>query len=144
MPRLIYTGADKLRVDAIVAELDPAGHDLTRPFREALSSEDWLFVVDYARTEIRAALEVGMLARTVAESARLRGSSNEQGIRTFLDSISWMRNFGVSDAADERFKEIADVDSPLFVAVDALLQLAQDRMFNTLDEEYVRLLEAQR
>ncbi len=142
MPRIIFSGTERLRMNAILKELDPATHEFTSRFANVLSSEDWNFVQNYARAEMRGALEMGLLARSVAEVARQRGIGSEQGVSSFLDSTPWMRNFGVSDDADERFKMIADLESPLFVAVDALLQLAQDRMFNTLDEEYARLLDA--
>jgi hypothetical protein len=144
MPKVIYTGADRVRIEAILKELDPQINPLTLPFKAMLDEDDWRFVVDYARAEIRAALEIGLLARGMADAARRRGVANDDGVAAFMDSASWMRNFGVSDGADERFKRLADVESPLFFAVDSLLQLAQDRLFNTLDEEYLRLLDSGR
>lgn len=143
MPKVVYSGAERLRMNAILDELDPATSELTTPFQDVLSEDDWNFVVTYARNEMRAALEIGMLTRAVAEAARDRAASNEEGVAAFFEAVSCMRNFGVSDRTDERFRNIADVDSPLFIAVDALLQMAQDRLFNTLDEEYVRLLREQ-
>jgi hypothetical protein len=142
MARIVLTPAEKAKILAVVRELDPATHELTTPFKVLLSDSEWHFVVTYARNEIKGALEIGLLARAMAEAVRKRGSANEQGIATFLESTAWMRNFGVSDDDDERFKDLCGVDSPLFLAVDALLQLAQDRMFDTIDEEYLRLLES--
>jgi hypothetical protein len=142
MARVLISAGERGRIVAILRELDPETHDLTARFQEQLDPEDWAFVCDYTRAEIKGALEIGLMARAVAEAARRRGVSNEEGIGNFLDSIAWMRNFGVSDPHDERFKELCGIDTPLFLAVDALLQMAQDRMFGTLDEEYARLLES--
>lgn len=142
MAKMILSGPERLRIAAILRELDPDSHELLAPFKENLSAADWNFVVEYARAEMRGALEMGLLARGLADTARMRGMANADGISSFLESTSWMRNFGMSDESDEHFKRLADVDTPMFVAVDALLQMAQDRMFNTLDEEYARLLDA--
>jgi hypothetical protein len=142
MARIVLSAAEKAKITSIVRELDPATHGLTAPFKTVVSESEWYFIVNYARSEMRGALQVGVLARAMAEAVRRLGAANDQGIASFLDSTAWMRNFGISDEDDERFKDLCGVDSPLFLAVDALLQMAQDRMFGTLDEEYARLVES--
>ncbi|MGH2694180.1 MAG: hypothetical protein ACRDJJ_05120, partial [Actinomycetota bacterium] len=113
MARIVLTPAEKAKILGIVRELDPVTHELTAPFKTVLSETEWHFVVNYARAEIRGALEIGLLARAIAETVRKRGSANEQGIAAFLESTAWMRNFGVSDEDDERFKDLCGIDSPL-------------------------------
>lgn len=146
MPKIVFTAPERARVSNILKELDPATHELTAPWSERLDPKDWQFVVDYATFEMRAALELGLLARSAVDTARQRGMANAEGASVVLSSISWLRNFGVIDARDERFASIAGAgtDAPLFLAVEALIEIAKDRLFQTFDEEYRLLLETSR
>lgn len=142
MPQIEFTEAERTLVDAVLAELDPSSHELTRDFRNILAEEDWRFLVRYARREMRACLELGLLARSMADTARLRDLSNGDGAFAFLRSISWLRNFGMTDPDDERFLALAGEgpQAPIFLAVDALIEIAKDRIFDTVGDEYRQLL----
>lgn len=142
MPQIEFTEAERTLVDAVLAELDPSSHELTRDFRNILAEEDWRFLVRYARREMRACLELGLLGRSLADTARLRDLSNGDGASTFLRSISWLRNFGMTDPDDERFLALAGEgpQAPIFLAVDALIEIAKDRTFDTVGDEYRQLL----
>lgn len=142
MPQIEFTDKERKLIDAVLAELDPVSHELTRDFRNVLDGDDWRFLVRYARREMRACLELGLLARSMADTARLRNLSNEQGAVAFLRSVSWLRNFGMTDPDDERFLSLAGEgpEAPLFLAVDALIEIAKDRIFDTVGDEYRQLL----
>jgi hypothetical protein len=144
VPEIRFTKAERAEVDLVMTELDPETHEFLFDFSLVCPEEDWQFLVGYARREMRAALELGLLARATSQVATELGATDDAGARAYLGSIAWLRNFGRADDADERFLELCGepgTDSPLFVAVESLLELAQDRMFGTIDEEYRALLE---
>ena len=143
MPRISFTGEEHARINHVLRELDPATHDLTAHWRNLLSGEDWAFLQDYVRTEMRATLEMGMLARSIAAVVDERRLADKAAVDHFMRSTPWSRNFGLTDEAEERLMSILGqaLDSPLFLAIEALMQMAEDRMFDTLDIEYRSLLE---
>jgi hypothetical protein len=142
VPQIEFTETERTLIDAVLVELDPSTHELTRDFKDDLSEDDWRFLVRYARREMRACLELGLLARSAADTARLRNLSNDEGAFAFLRSVSWLRNFGITDPEDERFLGLAGEgpEAPMFLAVDALIEIAKDRIFDTVGDEYRQLL----
>jgi hypothetical protein len=142
VPQIEFTQTERTLIDAVLVELDPSTHELTRDFKDDLSEDDWRFLVRYARREMRACLELGLLARSAADTARLRNLSNDEGAFAFLRSVSWLRNFGITDPEDERFLGLAGEgpEAPMFLAVDALIEIAKDRIFDTVGDEYRQLL----
>ena len=143
MPRIAFTGEEHARINHVLRELDPATHELTAHWSDLLNGEDWAFLQDYVRTEMRATLEMGMLARSIAAVVNERRLADTTAVDHFLRSTTWSRNFGLTDDAEERLMSILGqaLDSPLFLAIEALMQMAEDRMFDTLDSEYRSLLE---
>jgi hypothetical protein len=142
VPQIEFTETERTLIDAVLVELDPSTHELTRDFKDDLSGDDWRFLVRYARREMRACLELGLLARSAADTARLRNLSNDEGAFAFLRSVSWLRNFGITDPEDERFLGLAGEgpEAPMFLAVDALIEIAKDRIFDTVGDEYRQLI----
>lgn len=148
MGRIIFTDDERARIEQILEELDPARHELTRHYRDRLSAAEWDFVWRYIRNELRGLLELTTLALTLAEEAAARGLANDDGINDFLGSRTWVRNFDIADPQDDRFIAIAkglgrSADTSnydLVIDADTLMEIAQERMKGTLEEEYVELL----
>jgi hypothetical protein len=69
------------------------------------------------------------------------GLADEKGSEHFLRSKSWLHNFGVTQTTDEYFTALSLAhENKLHQALDALIMIAQDRLFDRVDEEYERLL----
>ena len=125
----------------MVEELDPAKHDLFDVHRPLLSAADWEFLCEYVREKVASALMIGLLARSAAAAAEESGVSDSRGADHFLRSKAWVHNFGVLQSGDEYFTNLSGAcGNRLGKACDALVEIAQDRLFGTLDEEYQRLL----
>ncbi len=148
MARITFSAAERARIAAILVELEPAFHDLTRRYANELDPQEWEFVVGYIRNELRSFLEIRTMAGAFAEAARDGGLADERGIADFLASRSWVRNFGVADDDDDRFMAIAAttgrpnprVNYELSTDADTLLEIAEERLLGTIDDEYVELL----
>ncbi|HEU4480363.1 MAG TPA: hypothetical protein VFS18_00635 [Actinomycetota bacterium] len=136
-----FSPEDLARIEAVLREVDVASHELLRPVEPAVEHADWTFLVGYIGERLRAALEIGILARTFCTVAVQRGYADDRGVDHFLRSKAWLHNFGVTQPGDEHFYSLsAACDHRLVRALDALIEIAQDRMFGTLDDEYERLL----
>ncbi len=143
MAHIALTDEDRRVIAETLEELDPASHELLARFRDALSESDWTFTVGYVTGRIQSALEIGLIARAVATCAELSGMADERGKDHFLRSKAWLHNFGVPQTGDEYFFAVsAAAGGGLVRAHEALLELAQDRLFGTLDDEYERLFSA--
>lgn len=131
-------------MEEILEELDPNGHELFAPHKALLSDADWAFICDYTRERMRSAIQIGAMARAFVETAQQLGATDDRGAQHFLRSKAWIHNFGVTASADEYFCALSAIcGNRLGRASDALVEIAQDRMFETLDEEYQRLLAAE-
>lgn len=142
---------------AILTELDPAGHELTSHFTSVLAEDDWDFAVGIMRAELRTVLEMGLAARAVATLGRSEEMADEAGIEHLLGDCGelWeIGNFGTpfEDGRAERWTDICSSTQPvvddegqantsaLAVAAFALRDLAHQKMFDTLDEEFGEML----
>lgn len=142
MPEIIFTSREKNQLDAVLAELDPASHDLLIDYNDTLSSEDWNFVCDYLRSKLRAVLEAGLLIGSVTDVARASKLVDEAAVRSNFVKALWNYNFSFSKAIEDTFLEIAGGrrDAPLCVAAEALIEIAEDRMFGTFEDAHEQLL----
>jgi hypothetical protein len=141
MSTFSFSPQDLTQIEVILDEVDVASHELLRPVEPAVSTNDWAFVIGYIEERLRAALEIGILARSFCTTAVERGYADERGVDHFLRSKAWLHNFGVTQRGDEHFYSLsAACEHRLVRALDALVEIVQDRMFSTLDDEYERLL----
>lgn len=143
MPDISFTAAERTHMAEVLRRLDPAGHDLTREFRTILSKEEWDFVVEYVRAKMRVVLEAGLLMRSVGDAAKASQLVDEGAIRkNFLHSL-WTYDFAFRPPIENTFVQIAggSPDARLCLAVEALVELAEDAMFATFDEACDLLLE---
>jgi hypothetical protein len=141
MPEIAFTSHERSRIEQILQDLEPATHELTRHFSDQLSSDDWGFVRDYVRAKTRAVLETGLLMRAAAELSRASRLVDELSIRrNFLHTL-WTYNFSFQSEIESTFVDIAgDADSALCIAVEGLIELAEDAMFNTFEDAHALLL----
>jgi hypothetical protein len=131
-----------VRVEEILVELNPTIDELTQRYFGKFDKRDWLFVRSYIRMELRAALQLGAMLRAVAKVAIDQGLANEEAAKCFV-SVNARRNFGLLDPAEVGFEVVSEVNEckeELRRAIVVLADLANDRMFGTLDEEYADLL----
>jgi hypothetical protein len=148
VPKISFTPEEMAKIQSILEELDPATHDLTAHYASVMSAEDWNFVRAYIRKELISFLLLSTMARSIAEVASERGLADEEGVRDFLASRTWTRNFGVADEADDSFLRIAaltgrpspDANYELAADADTLLEIAEERLLGTLDDEYAELV----
>ncbi len=140
MAHIALSDEDRRVIAETLEELDPASHELLARFREVLNDSDWAFAVGYVTARIRGALEIGLIARAVVAAAERNGLADERGSDHFLRSKAWLHNFGVPQTGDEYFYAVsAAAGGGLVRAHEALLELAQDHLFGTFDDEYQRL-----
>jgi hypothetical protein len=141
MPQIVFSKEELLRVAAMVEDLDPAKHELFDVHRPLLNAADWEFLCEYVREKIASALMIGLVARSVSRVAQEHGVADERGADHFLRSKAWVHNFGVLQSGDEYFANLSGAcGNRLGKACDALVEIAQDRLFGTVDDEYQRLL----
>jgi hypothetical protein len=148
VPKISFTPEEMAKIQSILEELDPTTHDLTAHYATLMSAEDWAFVRAYIRKELISFLLLSTMARSIAEVASERGLADEEGVRDFLASRTWTRNFGVADEADDSFLRIAaltgrpspDANYELAADADTLLEIAEERLLGTLDDEYAELV----
>jgi hypothetical protein len=136
------SNAEWVKVEEILIELNPTIDELTQHYFGRFDKRDWLFVRSYIRMELRAALQLGAMLRAVAKVALEQGLANEEAAKCFVQ-VNARRNFGLLDPAEVGFEVVSEVNEckdELRRAVLALAELANDRMFGTLDEEYAELL----
>ena len=140
MPDITFTDQERQRVNAIIDELDPADHDLLRPYNDMLSAEDWEFVCDYVSAKMRAVLETGLLVASIAERARTTDLVDEEAIRNSFVRTLWNYDFSFWKAIEDTFVAVAGgrKESPLCLAAEAL---AEDLMFATFEDAHERLLD---
>ncbi|MGH2750720.1 MAG: hypothetical protein ACRDK3_07595 [Actinomycetota bacterium] len=143
MPDITFTPKEQERINTIIDELDPADHELLHPYYDSLAADDWQFVCDYVRAKMRAVLETGMLIRSVAEKARATKLVDEEAIRNNFVRTLWNYNFSFQKAIEDTFVEVAGGhrESPLCVAVEALVEVAEDLMFGTFEDAHEQLLD---
>lgn len=138
---VIFSPEELEAIDRTIEEIDAASNELLLPLRTTLKEEDWDFVVRYLETRLRSALEIGLIARNMCRVAYQRGLADERGLEHFLRSKAWVHNFGIPQTGDEYLQTLsAATGHRLVKTYDGLLEIAQDRMFGTIDEEYQRLL----
>jgi len=143
MPQITFTEQERQRVNAIIDELDPADHELMCPYHDALTADDWQFVCDYVRAKMRAVLETGLLVAAVADRARTSDLAGESTIRNNFVSTLWGYDFSFRQAIEDTFVAVAGgrKEAPLCLAAEALIELAEDRMFATFEDAHERLLD---
>ena len=142
MPSISFNRHEDADITRILHELDPAHHDLIVPFRQVMTDDDWSFLHDFLRTEMRMVLEMGLMARSVAGLSSHAPLSVQMAAEELVRASRWASHGGCGmSASEERLVEIAGEDplSPLRLAIEALMELAEDRLFGTIDDEYVRL-----
>jgi hypothetical protein len=144
MARIALTEQDQQSIAEILADVEmQASELLSEEEEETLEPADWDFFLLHVRQKVRSALEIGLIARAVGHAAHDRDLCDERGLDHFLRSKAWVHNFGVTQTADEYLLALsAKSGGRLVRCVDALVEIAQDRMFGTLDEEYQRLFPA--
>ncbi len=141
MAEIVLARHDIAAIEAAIDDLDPSTHELLVSQRVLLGESDWEFAVTYIRQRIRSALELEMMARCLADKAVALNLCDRRGAEHFLRSKSWTHNFSVSQTTDEYFAALSSAhEGRLGRALDALILIAKDQMFGTLDEEYERLL----
>ncbi|MFP5298404.1 MAG: hypothetical protein ACLGHL_05415 [Actinomycetota bacterium] len=141
MADIMLSPDDLVRLDESLAYLDPASHELVTPLREQLSPRDWEFVVSYIQQRLRSAMEIELMARAFASAAKARDLCDQRGADHFLRSKAWLHNFGIIQTSDEYFASLsATHDNRLTRALDALILIAQDLLFDKIEEDYRRLL----
>jgi hypothetical protein len=148
VPKITFTPAEIAKIRSILDELDPATHDLTSHYATMMDAEDWSFVRAYIRKELLSFTLLSTMARAVADAAIERGLAGAEGVKDLLTSRTWTRNFGVADDADDRFRQIASatgrpsaaVNYELATDADTLMEIAEERLLGTLDDEYVELV----
>jgi hypothetical protein len=137
-----FSNAEWVRVEEILVELNPTIDELTEDYFGRFDKRDWLFIRSYIRMELRAALQLGVMLRAVGKVALEQGIANEEAIKTFVQ-VNARRNFGLLDPAQVGFEVVAEVNEckdELRRAILVLSDLANDRMFGTIDEEYAELV----
>jgi hypothetical protein len=137
-----FSNTEWVRVEEILGELNPTIDELTEHYFGRFDKRDWLFVRSYIRMELRAALQLGAMLRAVGKVALEQGIANDEAVKTFV-RVNARRNFGLLDPAQVGFEVVSEVNSckdELRRAIQALADLANDRMFGTIDEEYADLI----
>jgi hypothetical protein len=137
-----FSNAEWVRVEEILVELNPTIDELTEDYFGRFDKRDWLFIRSYIRMELRAALQLGVMLRAVGKVALEQGIANDEAIKTFVQ-VNARRNFGLLDPAQVGFEVVAEVNEckdELRRAILVLSDLANDRMFGTIDEEYAELV----
>ena len=144
MPDIAFTAQEQDRINAVLGEMDPAGHELLRPFYDQLPAEDWQFVCDYVRAKMRAVLETGLLIRSVTERARSSKLVDESAIRNNFVRTLWNYNFSFRKAVEDTFVELAggSKESSVCVAAEAIIESAEDLMFGTFEDAHEQLLDS--
>jgi hypothetical protein len=142
MAVISYSNSEWVKVEEILVDLNPTIDELTKRYFGKFDRRDWLFIRSYIRMELRAALQLGAMLRAVAQVAVEQGLANDEAAKTFVQSNA-RRNFGVMDPAEVGFEVVSEVNEckeELRRAIAALAELANDRMFGTLDDEYAELI----
>jgi hypothetical protein len=137
-----FSNTEWVRVEEILAELNPTIDELTEHYFGRFDKRDWLFIRSYIRMELRAALQLGAMLRAVGKVALEQGIANDEAVKTFV-RVNARRNFGLLDPAQVGFEVVSEVNNckeELRRAIQALADLANDRMFGTIDEEYADLV----
>lgn len=137
-----FSNVEWVRVEEILVELNPTIDELTEDYFGRFDKRDWLFIRSYIRMELRAALQLGVMLRAVGKVALEQGIANAEAIKTFVQ-VNARRNFGLLDPAQVGFEVVAEVNEckdELRRAILVLSDLANDRMFGTIDEEYAELV----
>jgi hypothetical protein len=144
MAEIVFTTHEQDRMNALLGELDPDGHELLRPFYDFLPAEDWQFVCDYLRVKMRAVLETGLLLRSVANMASSSQLADDRAIRSNFVRTLWNYDFSFQKAIEDTFVEVAggSRQSAVCVAAEAIIELAEDRMFGTFEDAHERLLDS--
>lgn len=142
MPEVLFTKSESKQIQDILDELDPARHELTAHFARTLDGEGWEFVQDYARAKIRSLLETGLTMRSAVDLAKATQLVDEEAVRlNFLHAL-WTYNFSFKTEIEDAFMDVVggSEEGPLYVAVEALIDIAEDRMFGTFEDAHARLL----
>lgn len=142
MASVTISNAEWVKVEEILVDLNATIDELTKRYFGKFDKRDWLFVRSYIRMELRAALQLGAMLRAVAKVAVEQGLANDEAAKCFVQ-VNARRNFGLLDPAEVGFEVVSEVNEckeELRRAVLALAELANDRMFGTLDDEYAELL----
>lgn len=141
MAKIVLSHSDVQAIEEVLRYLDPASNEVILGLSEAMSDSDWEFAVTYMKRRIRSALEIEMMARCMIQASMDRNLCDERGADHYLRSKAWTHNYGVVQTADEYFTAISSANGgKLSQVLEALILIAQDRMFGSLDEEYERLL----
>lgn len=141
MADIVFSEQDLRQIEDTIRYLDPASHELVCALEPQLSGADWDFAVTYMRQRIRSALEIELMARAMADRCTRTNLCDKRGADHYLRSKSWTHNFGIIQTTDEYFAALSAAhDNKLTRALDALILIAQDLLFGSLDEEYERLL----
>ena len=140
MAEIVFSGEDLNRIEEAIADLDPKTHELIVIHEGCFSEDDWAFILKYIEERLSAALKLGLMARCLGVAAEKADLADERGVQHFIGSKAWVHNFGIASTADEYFHALStSAGGRLAKALDALVEIAQDRLFGTLDDEYQRL-----
>lgn len=169
MARVAFTPEELAAVDDVCRELDPAKHELTAGYIDAIDDpSERRHVIAHLRRALRAELIVGLVMRAGADACVSHGVVDADaaehfvaddydkprtgitGTRRLREARRWQYNLGyLSNEAIVTYRILRrhysrgpgrdglyPEDRPFF----ALLDLANDRMFDSLEQEHRRLL----
>lgn len=148
MAAITFSDEELAQVDAVLRELDPGVHELMRGYAEKLREPEWELLQDYVRARIRRTLLTGLLARAVTHVAEAEGlgypgtGSNAFG-RRFKEG--WVDSFAPIPHCWRLAPVLASLENESTCVLKDILALeamAENRMFETLDDQLARLLES--
>lgn len=148
MAAITFSDQELARIDSILSELDPASHDLMRPYAEKLEVREWELLQDYVRARLRRTLMTGLMAGAVtavaeAEGLAYPGTGSKAFGRRFKEA--WVDSFApIPDCwrLAPVLARLEDGRSCVLKEILALEAMAENRMFETLDDQLAQLLES--
>jgi hypothetical protein len=146
MPEMSLTPAERERVDAAAAEVEPSIVEFFDDARPALSGEEWETLVTYARACVRGAVEIGALLHGVVDSqcpnaipypGRGREVFLREGLAAWRDAFAPVAQVWKLAAVTER---VPGGEKRVLADVATLEVMAANRAFGSLDRQCATLL----
>ncbi|HEX2295395.1 MAG TPA: hypothetical protein VHN37_08815 [Actinomycetota bacterium] len=146
MPEISMSPAERERIDAAAAELEPTIAEFFEDARPSLSCEEWETLVCYARACVRRAVEIGTLLHGVVDSqcpnaipypGRGRDVFLRDALAAWRDAFAPMPQVWKLAPVTER---IAGGEKRVLADVATLEVMAANRAFGSLDQQCQALL----
>lgn len=146
MPEIVFTPAERDRVEAASAEMDAVIAEFFEDAREALDTDDWELLTRYARACVRRAVEIGTLLHGVVDSqcpdvipypGRGRDVFLRDGLKAWRDSFAPIPQVWKLAPVMER---VAGGEKRFLADVATLEVMAANRAFGSLDRQCEALL----